>query len=222
MKKQFIAMALVVILTLSAKQVICQSYLMHQVENGETVYSIPVHYNSTTLEFLSINGFDINVDLKPGMMVKIRPYKEFEIKNVTKPAVQPVLVKTTSKKDEVMLATKLAVEKPNFSKSEVAKVEFIKPVVAEPVAVVVADYNNKTGAPVPSAYNFIYDQNKTTDMGPNGIMYKISKNGYHVVEKKQTMYHIALIYNTTIETLLKINKMQSTNILIGQKLKVQG
>lgn len=227
MKKQFIAMVLFAIFTISAKDGFCQDYLMHKVEYGETVYSIPVHYNSTTLEFLAINGFEINVDLKPGMMVKIRPYKEFEIQNITKPAEKPVMASATSKKDEMMLATKLAVEKPDFSKSEVANAEPVKTApakkeVAEPVAVVVADYSNKSGAPTTSAYNFIYDANKTTDMGPNGILYKISKNGYHVVEKKQTMYHIALIYNTTIENLLKINKLQSTNILIGQKLKVQG
>lgn len=222
MKKQLIAMVLLAILTLSAKDGFCQDYLMHQVESNETVYSIPVHYNSTTLEFLSINGFDIDVNLKPGMMVKIRPYKESEIPNIIKPAEKPVLAATTSKKEQIMMATKLEVENPTFAKAEVVKTEPAKKEVMEPVAVVVADYSTKSSKPAPSAYNFIYDPNKTTDMGPNGIMYKISKTGVHVVEKKQTMYHIALIYNTTIETLLKINNLQTTNLLIGQKLKVQG
>lgn len=58
-------------------------------------------------------------------------------------------------------------------------------------------------------------------MGPNGIKYTISTNGYHVVQKQQTMYHLSKIYNIALEDLKKMNNMATTDLAIGQKLKVR-
>jgi LysM repeat protein len=59
-----------------------------------------------------------------------------------------------------------------------------------------------------------------TEMGPGGIVYHVSTSQYHVVERKQTFYRIALIYGLTINELLQLNNLSSTDLRIGQKLRV--
>lgn len=44
---------------------------------------------------------------------------------------------------------------------------------------------------------------------------------YHVVEKDQTLYAIARMYNTTPEKLAKLNNLKSNKIIVGKKLKVK-
>lgn len=57
--------------------------------------------------------------------------------------------------------------------------------------------------------------------GPNRTCYIVSQNGYHVVEKNQTCYRIALIYNINLDYLMELNNLSSYIIEIGQKLKVR-
>jgi LysM repeat protein len=54
----------------------------------------------------------------------------------------------------------------------------------------------------------------------NGVGYTISSNGIHVVEKGQTFYRISLIYGISVDELKAMNGLTSTNINVGQKLKV--
>jgi LysM repeat protein len=58
-------------------------------------------------------------------------------------------------------------------------------------------------------------------IGPNGVKYIISSTGYHLVQKQQTMYHLSKIYNIPLEDLKRINNMATTDLAIGQKLKVR-
>lgn len=57
--------------------------------------------------------------------------------------------------------------------------------------------------------------------GPNRTRYIISQNGYHIVEKNQTCYRIALIYEINLDYLMELNNLSSYTIEIGQKLKVR-
>ncbi|MBK7149182.1 MAG: LysM peptidoglycan-binding domain-containing protein [Bacteroidetes bacterium] len=58
-------------------------------------------------------------------------------------------------------------------------------------------------------------------VGPNGVKYIVSSTGYHLVQKQQTMYHLSKIYNIPLEDLKRINNMATTDLAIGQKLKVR-
>lgn len=62
----------------------------------------------------------------------------------------------------------------------------------------------------------------TTEMlvGPNGAKYELSSGGFHVVQKGQTFYRIALIYHISIDQLKKLNNMTTTDIKVGQELKI--
>lgn len=179
-------------------------YVKHQVEYTETVYSIPVHYNMTTKEFLSVNNFEIDVVLKPGQEVLIREMTpaELEEARLRKLKETPEQKVSISAREQARMEIKQKVESMQPVKAEAVK---DLPVAKAEVAV----------QPKPAV-----SANKDFDIGPNGIMYKISKNGYHLVEKKQTIYHLSQIYNVPIEDLKKLNNLATTDISIGQKLKV--
>ncbi|MCS6819663.1 MAG: LysM peptidoglycan-binding domain-containing protein [Chitinophagales bacterium] len=62
--------------------------------------------------------------------------------------------------------------------------------------------------------------NNTDVIEHNGVFYKRSNNGIHVVEKGQTFYRISLIYGISIEKLKELNGLKTTDLEVGQKLKV--
>ena len=62
---------------------------------------------------------------------------------------------------------------------------------------------------------------KKLEYGPTGIVYHVSANKFHLVEKKQTCFRIALIYGLAMDELLKLNHLPNTNIQIGQRLRVK-
>jgi len=49
---------------------------------------------------------------------------------------------------------------------------------------------------------------------------QISKEGLHTVENGETLYSIAIKYNTSVQKIKKLNNLSSSKIIVGQKLKV--
>ncbi len=56
---------------------------------------------------------------------------------------------------------------------------------------------------------------KSSDVSSNQ-----SKDGYHIVDNGETLYSIAIKYNTSVQKIKKINNLSSSKIIVGQKLKV--
>ena len=54
----------------------------------------------------------------------------------------------------------------------------------------------------------------------SGSNSQLSKDGYHIVEKGESLYSIAKQYNTSVQKLKSLNNLSSSRIVIGQKLKV--
>lgn len=50
---------------------------------------------------------------------------------------------------------------------------------------------------------------------------KVSSNGYHVVQKDETVYSIARAYGTTPQKLSELNNLKNYQITVGKKLKVK-
>jgi membrane-bound lytic murein transglycosylase D len=48
-----------------------------------------------------------------------------------------------------------------------------------------------------------------------------SANGLHTVKNGESLYSIARMYSTSVESLKRLNKLSSTKIVIGQKLRVE-
>jgi LysM repeat protein len=63
--------------------------------------------------------------------------------------------------------------------------------------------------------------NKPVEVGPGGTQYKVSDSGYHIVQRGQTFYRIALIYGLTVDQLKALNNLTNTNVEVGQKLRVK-
>ncbi len=49
---------------------------------------------------------------------------------------------------------------------------------------------------------------------------QLSKDGYHTVETGETLYSIAIKYNTSVQKIKKLNELSTSKIIVGQKLKV--
>lgn len=54
----------------------------------------------------------------------------------------------------------------------------------------------------------------------NGTASQELKDGYHIVENGETLYSIAIKYNTSVQKIKKLNNLSSSKIIVGQKLKV--
>ncbi|MCW8811672.1 MAG: LysM peptidoglycan-binding domain-containing protein [Ignavibacteriaceae bacterium] len=54
----------------------------------------------------------------------------------------------------------------------------------------------------------------------SGKSSKKSVDGYHIVEKGESLYSIATKFNTSVQKLKRLNNLSSSKIIVGQKLKV--
>ncbi|MGB5530873.1 MAG: LysM peptidoglycan-binding domain-containing protein, partial [Ignavibacteriaceae bacterium] len=54
----------------------------------------------------------------------------------------------------------------------------------------------------------------------SGSSFEQPKDGFHVVEKGESLYSIATKYNTSVQKLKTLNNLSSSKIIVGQKLKV--
>ena len=54
----------------------------------------------------------------------------------------------------------------------------------------------------------------------SGSITQNSKNGYHTVENGETLYSIAIKYNTSVQKIKTLNNLSNSKIIIGQKLRV--
>jgi membrane-bound lytic murein transglycosylase D len=54
----------------------------------------------------------------------------------------------------------------------------------------------------------------------SGSDYQKPKEGFHVVEKGESLYSIAIKYNTSVQKLKTLNNLSDSRIIAGQKLKV--
>lgn len=185
------------------------------VKEGETPGYIAERFNIKKKDFLMLNNFPSNVVLKPGEEVLIRQLKpgekpveegasggqysanngsntDFVITDEDEPAPKPA-AKTTDK--PASAPARKSSESPSASAPPAET-----PVAAPP--------------PAPAAP-------KSTQTGPNGAKYVVSDNNYHIVQKGQTFYRIALIYGLTVDQLKQLNNMSNTNISVGQKLRVK-
>lgn len=85
------------------------------------------------------------------------------------------------------------------------------------------DFNIK---PIPQKKEPIYIQNNNTVDSDSVKTFHIAspvyRPTYHIVQKGETLYKIAKIYNISVEELMKLNSLTKTTIIFaGQKLKVK-
>lgn len=202
MKNRFLKLFLLVgtfvaVSLLNAQEAIPQ-FLKHNVKTGETLTTIANKYRVNKKDILLLNDFPPDKKVAEGDIVLIRTLTEKEALEMDK-----TIYAQPSKK-----APKYVPE-PETSEEEPAKPAPSK-TTKQPVAAPVQKTNS---APVASS--------GAVEVGPGGTKYAVGNSGYHVVEKGQTFYRIALIYGLSVEELKQINNMSNLNISVGQKLKVK-
>jgi outer membrane protein OmpA-like peptidoglycan-associated protein/LysM repeat protein len=56
---------------------------------------------------------------------------------------------------------------------------------------------------------------------PQKVVVNNSEAKYHIVLLNETLYHISVTNNTTVEKLKELNKLSDNKIIVGQKLRIQ-
>ena len=200
---------------LQAQEAIPQ-FLKHTVKAGETLGTISAKYQINKRDILLLNDFPSDKKVEAGDVVLIRTLTENEAlaldkKIYTQPAKKvPVNVPEPEERVKATEPKKSATTTLRNEKTTQAKQEKQS---AKETMVVSAQKTVAVGTPPAST--------KAVEVGPGGTKYKVADSGFHIVERGQTFYRIALIYGLSVDELKALNNMSNTNIEIGQKLKVK-
>jgi LysM repeat protein len=226
MKLHPIAMIAVLMFFMSTlnAQVAIPHFQKHTVKEGETATMVANKFHVSLTDFCLLNDFPETVKLKPGQVVLIKQLKDGEEE----------VIEEAPKKSNLMSSEKWV--SPSESKAAPAKTSGASREESRPSSTSTAKESSKSEVSEPASEKPRASSTatiKTTDpgvtpppstkaveVGPGGKVYNVSKSGYHVVEKGQTFYRIALIYGLSVDDLKALNGMSNTNIAVGQKLKV--
>jgi len=188
-------------------------FLKHKVRQGETIGSIAAKYEADKNYILMLNDFPPSVKLNAGDVVLIRELKpgeeqaletrdfvESSSSTYTPPAPKAEPAKT-ERVSEPAKTEKVVAE----TKAEVKKVERTVAASAAPTS----DPKAGASAQAGDVVNF------------NGTTYSVTDDGYHVVEKGQTLYRLSVIYKTSVDKIKALNGLTSNDVPVGTKLKVK-
>ncbi len=206
MKIRFLKLLLVVVafaaVSLSHAQEAIPQFLKHQVKSGETLTYIANKYRVNKKDILLLNDFPPDKKVAEGDVVLIRTLTEKEALEMDK----AVYAQPSKKAPKYVPEPETVEEEPAKAAPSKATKQPVKETTVAPV-------QKTNSAPAASSGN--------VEVGPGGTKYAVGSSGYHVVEKGQTFYRIALIYGLSVEELKQINNMSNMNISVGQKLKVK-
>jgi len=185
-------------------------FLKHTVKQGENVNTITQKYGVKAGDFFLLNDFPSDVKLSAGQVVLVRKLKDGEQAPMEESA--PV-----TKKNVVRTETTEVVETPTTTTTTTTETK-VKTTPAKTVTTTSTE--SKTVAAAPAAERPVAST-KAVEVAPNGTEYKVTQSEYHVVEKGQTFYRVALIYGLTVDELKALNNLSNTTIAVGQKLRVR-
>lgn len=166
--------------------------ITHQIQPGETIIGISEDYGVTIDDIKRWNN------LSSSKIVAGKTLIIYSTGNVNKNS-----------------NTTIAVNKSNASTHKVKKGETLGG-IAEKYHVSIASIqklNNINGNKIIIGQELKIP--KSSDISSNQ-----SKDGYHIVDNGETLYSIAIKYNTSVQKIKKINNLSSSKIIVGQKLKV--
>lgn len=190
-------------------------FLKHKVRQGETIGSIAAKYEADKNYILMLNDFPPSVKLNAGDVVLIRELKpgeqqveetrdfvESSSSTYTPPAPKSEPVKSEKVAENVKYE-RIADTKPEPRRAE--KTVAATATSAAPTSDPKAGANAQAGDVV----NF------------NGTTYSVADDGFHVVEKGQTLYRLSVIYKTSVDKIKALNGLTSNDVPVGTKLKVK-
>ncbi len=167
-------------------------YVLHRVEQGESVYSIATKYGSSMRSIVAVSP-EVKKGLSIGMVIKVPYSGRNEVNNINLNKSDYHIVKAGE--------TLYGISKIyNVSVDQIMK------------------WNNLTS----SALDIGQKLKITGSAAPDKPVSTITKKGnqLHVVTQGEGLYGIARIYNITVDDIIKWNQLQSTSLSIGQRLIV--
>lgn len=187
-------------------------FLKHTVREGENLNTITQKYGVKKQDFCLLNDFPPEVALTPGQTVLIRKLKDGETAPVQEdaPVTKKAVVKTTTTETEETPTTKTTTTTETKTKTTPTKT----------VSTTSTETKTVATTPAPAAERPVAST-KAVEVAPNGTEYKVTQSEYHIVEKGQTFYRVALIYGLTVDELKALNNLTNTTIAVGQKLRVR-
>lgn len=199
--------------TLTQAQERLPQFLKHTVKQGENVNTITQKYGIKQQDFCLINDFPSDVKLSTGQVVLIRKLKDGEQAPMEEaPVTRKAVVKADAEPNET--ATRAA----SASAPEPERTE----TKAAPTRTTSTRTETTTASAAPAtATSRPVASTKAVEVAPNGTEYKVTQSEYHIVEKGQTFYRVALIYGLTVDELKALNNLSNTTIAVGQKLRVK-
>ena len=217
-------------------QVAYPRFQKHTVLEGESAQDVAEHFMVTLQDFCLLNDFPENVKLKAGQVVLIKQLKEGEKEIVEEPVAKKTAPAQKQEEQEVTEEAPLKKVAPvkeapaktvTTEKTEPAPAETVSHEKPKPAPVKTAPVAEKP-KPAP-ARKEVAEQpfvvpppsTKAVEIGPHGVKYNVSKEEYHIVQKNQTFFRIALIYGMSVDELKALNGLDNTTVEIGQKLKVR-
>jgi LysM repeat protein len=184
-------------------------YQQHYVLERETPSSIAHDFNIRIKDFLMLNNFPADVKLKTGQKVLIRLLKEGENAAIENPYVPPSKDWISKEGEPTNTGTS------NKSSAAMPKPSAVQP--SETKSTETKAATTKTASTKSATTTAVAPEML---VGPNGAKYEMASGSFHVVQKGQTFYHIALMYHLTMDELKKMNNMTTTDIKVGQELRV--
>lgn len=165
-------------------------YVLHQVEEGETVYSISTQYRVRMRDIVSASP-EVKKGLTIGMVIHV-PYMGGKV--------------SASKEKEKYHIVKAGETLYGISRIyNVTVDQLMEWNDLESTALAIGQQLSVSGKIEPAQ--------KVREVNSQGNM-------VHIVEQGEGLYGIARTYNVTVDDLIKWNQLQSTSLAIGQKLIV--
>lgn len=166
-------------------------YVLHQVEEGESVYSISSKYGSGMRDIVAVSP-EVKKGLKVGMIIKV-PY--------------------TGKKKITSVVTNSEYHIVKAGETLYGIGRMYKVSVDQ-----IMKWNNLTSSALNVGQKLLVQGSVSLTQPAKVISEK--GNLIHVVTQGEGLYGIARIYNISVDDILKWNQLQSTSLQVGQRLIV--
>lgn len=209
-------------------------FIIHKVEEGETLYSLSRRYNVPIYEIIK-NNPPTEFGLDPGQIIKIPIIKKnVEVVEKVQPAVTEQVKSidrnsgiTESKEpaptSQELKSTFIASSPSDYIEHTVEEKETLY-AISRKYEVNVDDikkWNNLTSNALNIGQKLkIFQKTEIKEPGNNALSSANSSSKTHEVKASETLYSISKLYNVEIANLKKWNKLRSNEISIGQLLIV--
>lgn len=165
-------------------------YVLHQVEQGETVYSISTQYKVRMRDIVAASP-EVKKGLSIGMIIRV-PYNGGKV-SASKPKTEYHIVKAGETLYGISRMYNVTVD------------EIMKWNELESTSIAIGQQLSVSGS--------VITEKPKQEINSKG-------NLIHIVEPGEGLFGVARIYNVTVDDLIKWNQLQTTSLAIGQKLIV--